>query len=177
MTETIKIGVNIGKSRLSDVALAIGKPPGFTVVYGVDLSDFDQAKLEQLHYEWASCTDGQRMFAIVGAGELPLIERTRSGPLWQMFQTFVLVGSDDEQNRVLEAIANVSSAEIVDDPDQMGIILVDCLDNDGVFDHGIFRKFVAGPLDAAPVVEPMSPIPVAEAALEIVETNPIETSK
>lgn len=159
------LGFLIGKSRLAEVVGACRAfktmlpNPNFDLTFGVRLADCDPARLDQIHYEWASCCD-HRLFLVVGPGDLIAIDRL--GPLANMFYLVLMESMEsatyelsNSVERVFPHTGKFSLGEfVVADPQQFGsnegkpAIVLDCLDHAGRFDIG-----KAGPFMSAATVE------------------------
>jgi hypothetical protein len=175
------LGFLIGKSRLAEVVQACQsrksalENPAFDLTFGLRLVDCDQARLEAVHYDWASCCD-RRLFMVVDSNDLLKIDRL--GPLANMFDLVVMETPTDDLIRNVERVfplaEHATVAEVVvTDPEQLlpndgePAIVLDCLTEQGHFDLS-----KAEPYMAAATVEEVSNdelVTAADAATDVVK--------
>jgi hypothetical protein len=173
------LGFLIGKSRLAEVVNACRthktslENPNFDLTFGVRLADCDTARLEAIHYEWASCCD-RRLFVVVSPADIQAIDRL--GQLAQMFDLVVMMSTTDALSRSVEKAfpraEHSSVGEVVakdpldfDETEGQPVIVLDCLDAKGVFAIGKAGAFMA----AAGVTEDESAVTAAHAATDVHE--------
>lgn len=177
------LGINVGKSRLAEVVnacrqlkLGLENPPHLDLLFGARMSECDPQRLEALHYDWASCCD-RRMFLIVKPTDVPAILQLGSSPLAQMFDLVLLDQTTHDLTLAVEKVfpraehvavnqVAVKSVDELGGDDGLPAILLDCHDEQGVFNVARVRAFMtAAAAEAVADDEGLVPV-VAHAATD-----------